>query len=431
MNSMTFGKFFRNISVLALVAALISCSSDQDIDNPNAASQDSASARSLAVGVQSDIRVDMDIFLQTVSTFGREVYFLDGDPRFTDDLLKGPIDPGSFLITRSWAARYAAIRNCHIILERAATEPVSTIAEGYRGFAKTFIAHQLSLNLALTHNNGIRTDVADVSNLGPIVGRDVSHAAIDAFYQEAIGHLANAGSSFDFSLSSGFAGFDTPASFATFVYALKARNNLHANNFAAALSDINNSFISTELGMNYGVFHVFGTGTGDNPNFIFEDPTAAFVKYVAHPSFGTDAEAGDQRYANKVLERETTFSLNGLSSNLAVVLSKSNTDPFGLIRNEELLLLRAEARAQTGDLQGATDDVNVVRLASGLEPVATFASTDEAVNRVLFERRYSLFSEGHRWVDMRRYGRLGELPLDRAGDIVIEQMPIPDNENNL
>lgn len=430
---MTFGKSFRNMIILALVALLVSCSSssDRDIDNPNAASEDTAAPSSLAVGVQADIRVDMGIYLQVLSTFGREVYFLDGDPRYTDDLLRGPIDAGSFLVTRSWAARYAAIRNCYIILERANDVADPQAAEGYRGFAKAFIAHQLSLNLAMTHTNGVRVDVADVNNLGPIVGLDASQAAIDSLYQEAIGHLQSAGSSFDFPMSSGFAGFDTPASFIPFVYALKARNNIQSNNFAAALADINNSFVDASLNMDYGVFHVFGTGTGDTANFIFEDPTAAFVKYVGHPSFQTDAEPGDQRYADKILERETTFSLAGLSSNLAVVLSKSNVDPFGIIRNEEALLLRAEARAQTGDLQGATDDVNTVRLAAGLEPVATFATVAGAVDRILYEKRYSLFSEGFRWVDMRRYGRLGELPLDRSGDVIIELMPIPDNENNL
>ncbi len=45
-----------------------------------------------------------------------------------------------------------------------------------------------------------------------------------------------------------------------------------------------------------------------------------------------------------------------------------------------------------------------------------------------YEKRYSLFMEGHRWVDMRRYGKTGSLPNDRSsrGDQVFDTFPIPE-----
>jgi hypothetical protein len=48
---------------------------------------------------------------------------------------------------------------------------------------------------------------------------------------------------------------------------------------------------------------------------------------------------------------------------------------------------------------------------------------------MLNQRRYALFAEGHRWIDMRRYGRLNQLPIDRPGDDVWESFPLPANEN--
>jgi hypothetical protein len=45
------------------------------------------------------------------------------------------------------------------------------------------------------------------------------------------------------------------------------------------------------------------------------------------------------------------------------------------------------------------------------------------------QRRYSLYAEGHRWIDMRRYDRLDELPTDRPEDDVFVQFPIPLTEN--
>jgi len=47
---------------------------------------------------------------------------------------------------------------------------------------------------------------------------------------------------------------------------------------------------------------------------------------------------------------------------------------------------------------------------------------------MLNQRRYSLFGEGHRWIDMRRYNRLNTLPIDRPGDDVWEEFPIPATE---
>ncbi|NIR50799.1 RagB/SusD family nutrient uptake outer membrane protein [candidate division KSB1 bacterium] len=94
-------------------------------------------------------------------------------------------------------------------------------------------------------------------------------------------------------------------------------------------------------------------------------------------------------------------------------------------------MLRAEANVGLGNFGAAEADMNIVRQAAGLDPYPA-GSTDasNALDRVLFEKRYSLFGEGHRWFDMRRYGRLDQLPIDRParGDRVIPQMPRPETE---
>ena len=47
------------------------------------------------------------------------------------------------------------------------------------------------------------------------------------------------------------------------------------------------------------------------------------------------------------------------------------------------------------------------------------------ITEMLKQRRYSLFSEGHRWVDVRRYDLLGTLPIDRPDDDVWTEFPLP------
>jgi hypothetical protein len=83
-----------------------------------------------------------------------------------------------------------------------------------------------------------------------------------------------------------------------------------------------------------------------------------------------------------------------------------------IIRNEELILLRAEARYQSGDQANALTDINFIRVNSGgLAPLTGFASTNAFVDELLYNRTYSLlFEGGHRWVDARRYNRLSQLP---------------------
>ncbi|MCZ6675254.1 MAG: RagB/SusD family nutrient uptake outer membrane protein, partial [Verrucomicrobia bacterium] len=123
--------------------------------------------------------------------------------------------------------------------------------------------------------------------------------------------------------------------------------------------------------------------------------------------------------------------LDGLTSDLAITTTSSSTDPIPIIRNEELILLRAEANIGLGNFGAAEADMNIVRAAAGLAP---YSGTDASngLDRLLHEKRYSLFAEGHRWVDMRRYGKLGELPIDRPdrGDRVIEHMAIPETERS-
>jgi hypothetical protein len=106
-----------------------------------------------------------------------------------------------------------------------------------------------------------------------------------------------------------------------------------------------------------------------------------------------------------------------------------------IIRNEELILLRAEARLGTGDKAGAIADLNQVRQFSGGLPASTLtasSSTDDILNGILYEKRYSLLMEGDRWVDLRRYNKLGTLPLDIPSgpnkNFVAKVLPIPQSE---
>ena len=82
-----------------------------------------------------------------------------------------------------------------------------------------------------------------------------------------------------------------------------------------------------------------------------------------------------------------------------------------------------------GNLGAAQTDINFIRVTSGgLDPVTL--DSGNALDQLLYEKRLSLlFEGGHRWIDMRRYNKLDELPLDLPGHIVERMYPIPIQES--
>jgi len=102
-----------------------------------------------------------------------------------------------------------------------------------------------------------------------------------------------------------------------------------------------------------------------------------------------------------------------------------------IIRNEELILLRAEANLGLNQDAAALTDINLIRAsAGGLDPIAGPAwaglSDAEQLDELLYNKRYSLlFEGGHRWIDMRRYGRLDQLPLDVSTHTIHPRFPFP------
>ncbi|HJU74463.1 MAG TPA: RagB/SusD family nutrient uptake outer membrane protein, partial [Gemmatimonadaceae bacterium] len=95
----------------------------------------------------------------------------------------------------------------------------------------------------------------------------------------------------------------------------------------------------------------------------------------------------------------------------------------------ELILLRAEANIGNGNLVAALTDINLIRTRSGgLAPYTGPITATAVLDELLYNKRYSLYFEGHRWIDLRRYNRLGTLPRDRATHRVFSAFPFPANE---
>ena len=433
-------KVLKYIIALSLFIAISSCEIE-DFPNPNGSStagfnEDATKSalQTLVTGIEDLTRQDFGFYYDVTSIIGRDYYFMTAsDPRYTGEVLgKGgiPLDNAGFYGTRPYQGRYRTIKNANILILGATNSSLLTDEEmqGYLGFAKTIQAHEYLLAANLQGSCGIRIDVTDPENLGPFTASyEESLSAIKSLLDEAATHLANAGSNFAFRLSDAMAGFDDPQSFLQFNRGLSARVALYQGNHSEALSSLNGSFMDMGGDLNAGPARFYSSAGGDFANNLYRVPDQADA-IISHPSFITDAETGDFRIG-KVLERPSgTLSLDGLSGDYDVWIYRSLEDYVPFMRNEELILIYAEANIGT-DNGKAEEALNLIRNAAGLDDYA--GGTDDAslMEELVIQRRYSLFGEGHRWVDMRRWNRLSELPLDRPGDLVHDHFPRPVSEN--
>lgn len=376
-------------------------------------------------------------YVSLLGIIGRESYNFDpADPRFMVEMLIGPLDGGSPAFGGNlFAAPYANIRNANTLLAALETVVGMTDAQksATRGFAHTIQAldYLHVINTRDTYGAPLEVSGPPTGTPAPIVSKAEIFTHISSLLDQGLTELNAGGATFPFALSPGFAIASTPADFAKFNRALKARVEAYRGNYPAALTAVNASFVSTALPLTAGVYHSFSTGSGDIQNLLF-DPTGRAI--VAHPSIRTDApRKPDGTLDNRVLAKTATIearTVQGVTSDLVFTIYDSNVAPIPIIRNEELILLRAEARFNTGDPAGALSDINFIRTTSGgLAPRGAFTSATDFINELLLQRRYSLmFEGGHRWIDARRFGRLDSLPKALPTHNVHSRFPFTEAE---
>lgn len=433
----------------------------QDINSPTDKTLTDSPTKPILGRAASGIMVqafnDLATELEFYAIYGREGYNLEGnDPRETGEQLRGPQDAGG-RSGGAWVAKYQAIRtiNTYLTALESATGLTPAEVRASQGFAKTIKAWHLFKLAVRSGDTGIPVDVDRPisADPAPFVSFADAMAAASALMDEAQADLAAGGDVFPFAFVAGYSGFTTPATFTRFNRALAADILVHRATFndctpcwAQAATAIAASFITTDglpgsLGV--GVYYGYTGAGGELSNPVTEGMAAN--RYWVHPTIVTGAQlrldgTPDLRLTTKVRAAGRTRTLNDIVATHKPVMYNSAADRTATntgadipwITNEELILLRAETRWNTGNKQGAIDDINLIRVhAGGLAPsTLTIASSDDAfVTELLYNRLYSLlWQQGVRWIDARRYDRLATLPVDRTGDVRHPYMLVPAGE---
>ncbi|MDX1315794.1 MAG: RagB/SusD family nutrient uptake outer membrane protein, partial [Eudoraea sp.] len=226
----------------------------------------------------------------------------------------------------------------------------------------------------------------------------------------------------------GFSGFDTPSTFGQFNRAVAATAAVYAGDGNGALTALSGSYFDLNGDLTVGPKHVFSLSAGDFTNGLFKIPDNNGDQIIVHDSFINDAEAGDTRVSDKTIIRANPTTQDGLTGLYQTGLYASNISPIDMLRNEELILVYAEASILTNALGDATTALNVIRNSASL---GNTTATDAAglTTELLNQRRYSLWCENHRMFDLRRYNLSNTLPIDRPGDQIFSVLPVPLSEN--
>jgi hypothetical protein len=204
--------------------------------------------------------------------------------------------------------------------------------------------------------------------------------------------------------------------------ALLARTYLYIDSFASAetqaTSVINNSALysldtlngvflanSTEAIWQLQPVNTGLTNTLDAYYFIIPStgPDPYTWQVYLNTSLLDSFETGDQRKMNwidSVVVNGTAYyypykyKINEINAPV--------TEYLMMLRLGEQYLIRAEARAQQGNLSGAVADLNTIRARAGLSGT-TAVSLADLVSAIMHERQVELFTElGQRWLDLKR-----------------------------
>jgi hypothetical protein len=445
---------------IAAALTLSACRNELTLPNYNTPTVeglqgDPAGLQLTATGILASERNQYNNYITDVSILGREgYYYFQTDARYVTDYLVGAgtganrsLSPTGFA-AGNWFEYFRNMRNAMNLVDAATASSLSDQEKAAaRGFANTFRA--LDMWYALTERDSLGIPVEILPNpndQAPFVSRDSAYKSISAMLDQAKADLATAGTaSFPFTLHEGFAGFDKPATFLKFNRALAARvlafrGSLDCGNacYTQALAALSESFVtapgaaSSVSDLDVGVYNVYSTAPGDALNVLNYEQDA---NMLAHASTVTDAQTqtdgttADARVTRKIAALDEPVAAPGkdagIPANYRFTIYASNTTPTPIIRDEELILIRAEANLKLGNSGAALIDINNIRAVSGKLAPLTAPPT---IDNLIYERRMSLLLEGFRWIDARRFGKLSTLPLDLPTHFVAKVVPIPKAE---
>jgi hypothetical protein len=383
---------------LAAILALSGC--DLDRANPNAPSQGTILTErqgivALAVGLQARFGSGMSAFIFPGGLISDELGTPIAALQSYKDAEVGALADTYAAVEDPWGTHYQTIKTADDLIENAAD--VGLGDETLSGIlALSYLMKGMSLGDLLQQYQQIIVNPRATPTV--FVDRTTALAAVSALLDSAATQagLFTTRPEFDGSIKT--AGL----SLRNTIFAMQARYHRLANNWNAALAAANQVDTAVVSFMNF-------SDQAINPVFDLSS-RSSYIR--PRDTIRVAAEAGDARVA---------FILGGPTVQGTVRPIRSftqysaTTSPIAFYYPGEIMLIKAEAWANTGQLALAAQMVNYVRTRCGgasnqpkaclaALPATSLDTRDEIVAEIYRQRKYELYGLGLRWEDVRRLG---------------------------
>ncbi len=448
--------------------------------SPNPAVTTRTGLQTLVTGLFGGTRNDLVWIMTEFASFGRDgANFTNTDPRFITEFLGDgtPIGNSDFGVF-GWNNQFQMMRTADSVLQAlpGVTSPTAYSANEraqITGVTQTIKALNIMYLAEQRDTSGVPIGGDVLNDLGkaaPILCNKDVWAAIVALLDSANTQLnVDQTDPLPIALPAGFAAVSTSAgpstkagSFASLNRALAGKANLELA-YAIARSTAGAAPTATSAGTPdhtaleradsalsasalyqpgqltapvpgpfsdpIAVYHSFSGTSGDQVNPISGEIGTFRImnEFVASVDTAHDARWKAKFIANAAAPQQQAYS--GVSAPFIVDFYPSVSSPVPIVRNEELVLVRAQVRLGLADFTGAWNLINMVRTVVGQLPAATtttdYVSTRDALMR---EQRIStvLESSGDRAIAIRMYGLAAAVDTTWGStDTHATLMPVP------
>ncbi len=432
------------MSSILLLSACSDVLNTEPITDHVAAAQDSGNVIKDAAGAESDMNSIYAIFGDENWQFdyfflgdaGADVAYAGADVQEFFQIDEYRIISTNYVVARDWGHLVDDEKKCNKIINyvNAVTDPALTQAR------KDEMVGEASLIRALTRFQGVQT-WGDYPIVNSYIS-SVNSANFDQLYPDLYPSRKPISQVYDAIITDCLVALDkapasTSAPSSKYIPTKGAANALLAKVYAtkpnpdwgkviqysdavinggySLLSNFDNLFDNAHEGNNESIWEVNGQGQG---TLINSWCTNVFIgsnwKKFNTPSHTVYNALDTKRRASSIKKIPTTFADPYWTSytqfpNPWKMRATDGTQNFYIFRLADIILIKAEALAHSGDLAGAMTLVNQIRTRVNLANIAPATSQDDAINKILNERFLELAFEGQRWFDLKREGKSIEI----------------------
>lgn len=406
---------FKYFIATALTFSLASCGNFLEVEPRASISDqqtivDKVSSETAIRGAYDSFRSYYSVNLQSIGYLSGDNIQWTGSQSQVQEFINHNVNAENSTISSVWSGIYTTLNRINHVIDKVPTvsDPLLTDALKNQIIGEAYFLRSLAYFDLARIWGGV--PIITKPTLSPQDNRGIARASQAEVYEQVIADLEQAETLLPSTTDRFRATRKT-------VWALKARYYLYQNNYvkAAEFADkviadagyklvkpYNAFFANDARGTEESVFEIFYSINETNAHRGQWQPQQnggtrqwapndAFVALVNNPAIGGTrstlvAKDNQNRWYGNLYYRSPA------------------TDPTFVIRIAELYLIRAEARANTGNTTGAISDLNAVRERSGIASV-TPSGKDAILLAIENERRIEFALEPHRWFDLVRTGR--------------------------